>query len=339
MNRRQFVKLSLHALLAGGLGASLPACGDRRRPDPARPGLKLGYLPITDHLLLIAHALHDFQQLSLKPVKYSSWPELAEALRVGAIDAAFLLTPLGLALRRQQTPIQAVLLGHRNGSVLTVAAGNEIVGAAGAAPRAIAADLAGRRIAIPSRFSTHYLLLRRLLAASGLPPEAVAYIDMAPPEMVQALASGRIDGFIVAEPFGAQAEMQGVGRVLTLSHTIWPDHICCVLNLREEFIQAHPAAVTELAAGLIATGRLIEADPAGAAAASVAYLGQAPAVIEFVLTKPPERVTYHDLFPDPADFAATQAEMGRSGLEEGRGVRLDRYLEPSFAAAAYQEAR
>lgn len=329
MNRRQVIKLGLHAVLAGGLGA-LPACRNRPKSSPVRPSLKLGYLPITDHLLLIAHAIHDFEQLALEPVKYSSWPELAEALRVGAIDAAFLLTPLGLALRRQQTPIKAVLLGHRNGSVLTVAAGEGIAEPAG---------LAGKKIAIPSRFSTHYLLLRRLLAAAGLPPEAVTYIDMAPPEMVQALAGGRIDGFIVAEPFGAQAEIQGVGRVLTLSHTIWPDHICCVLNLREEFIQAHPAAVAELTAGLVATGLRIEADPAWAAAASVAYLGQAPAVIEFVLTKPPERVTYDNLFPDPVDFAATQEEMGRSGLEEGRGVKLESYLEPSFAAAVYREGR
>ncbi len=155
---------------------------------------------------------------------------------------------------------------------------------------------------------------------------------MAPPEMVQALAGGRIDGFIVAEPFGAQAEIQGVGRVFTLSKEIWPGHICCVLNIREEFIQARPEAVRELVAGLAATGRYIEANRREAAARSVKYLGQAPAVIEFVLTRPPDRVTYHDLFPAAADFAATREQMVRVGQREFASLSLTDYLEPAFAA-------
>ncbi|MFU8819824.1 MAG: ABC transporter substrate-binding protein [Desulfurivibrio sp.] len=325
MDRRQFVKFGLHAVLTAGLVGGLAACGERPGQEAAsgRPRLRLGYLPITDHLLMLAHDYYDFKQVAVSPVKYSSWPEAAEALRVGAVDAAFLLTPLGLALRRQNTSIQAVLLGHRNGSVLTLAAREEL---------SSAADLAGKRIAIPSRFSTHYLLLRRLLADAGLPAGAVQYIDMAPPEMVQALAGGRLDGFIVAEPFGAQAELHGVGKVFTLSKEIWPGHICCVLNIREEFIQAYPEAVGELVAGLTATGRFIEANRREAAVRSVKYLGQAPEVIEFVLTRPPDRVTYHDLFPAAADFAATREEMLRVGLREAREVNLDNYLEPAFAA-------
>lgn len=322
MNRRQFVKWGLQGALVGGLGGSLAGCG--RRDGNGRPRLRLGYLPITDHLLLLAHDYCAFKRFELVPVKFSSWPEAAEALRAGAVDGAFLLTPLGLALRRQRTPIQAVLLGHRNGSVLTLAAADKTNSVAG---------LAGKRLAIPSRFSTHYLLLRRLLAAAGLPPEAVEYIDMAPPEMVQALAGGRLDGFIVAEPFGAQAEIQEVGRVFTLSQEIWPGHICCVLNLREEFIQARPAAVQELVAGLTATGRYIEANRRAAAERSVPYLGQAPEVIEFVLTQPPERVTYDDLYPAREDFAATREQMLRVGQRQVDGVRLDDYLEPGFAAA------
>ena len=322
LDRRQFTRLGLGALLAGGLGLGLPACERRGGSGTSdRPLLKLGYLPITDHLLLIGHGYYDFQQVAVEPVKFGAWPEAAEALRAGAIDAAFLLTPLGLTLRGQGIGVQAVLLGHRNGSVITVAAGDQVNDIA---------DLAGRTIAIPSRLSTHYLLLRRLLAERGMAADAIRYLDMAPPEMVQALAGGRIDGFIVAEPFGGQAEIQGVGRVLMLSKEIWPDHICCVLNLREEFIQRHPEAVAELVAGLTATGRFIEANRSEAAARSLPYLGQRPEVIEHVLTNPPDRVTYHDLYPRAADFAATQELMLRSEVTKIE-INLDRYLEPAFA--------
>ena len=330
MDRRKFTRLGLQVLMTAGLGGGLlgglSGCGEREgaRGAEGRVPVKLGYLPITDHLLMIGHGFYDFQKVAPQPVKFGAWPEAAEALRAGAIDAAFLLTPLGLTLRGQGSPIKAALLGHRNGSVLTVPVGDRV---------ADVADLAGKTIAIPSRLSTHYLLLRRLLAERNMDPEAVRYLDMAPPEMVQALASGRIDGFIVAEPFGGQAEIQQVGRVLILSKDIWPGHICCVLNIREEFIEKHPEAVQELVTGLTATGSFIEANRRQAAKRSVPYLGQQPEVIEHVLTSPADRATYHDLVPARDDFGVTQELMERFGLSR-RKVNLDGYLEPVFARRA-----
>lgn len=326
MDRRQFLKWSAGILVAGGLGLGLPGC-ERPGEKGGRVSLRLGYLPITDHLTLIAHACYTFQSLNLVPVKYGSWPELAEALRAGAVDAAFLLTPLGLTLRRQGAAVRAVLLGHRNGSVLTVssrAGFGDILG------------LRGKNIAIPSRFSTHYLLLRRLLSDRGMEAGAIRYTDMAPPEMVQALATGRIDGFIVAEPFGAQAEILDVGRVMILSKDIWKDHICCVLNIREPFMEKYPEAVQDLVSGLVDTGRFIEAKRQEAAVLSLPYLGQAREVMDFVLNTPKDRVTYGDLFPAQVDFHETLEDMRRFAVWDGAVLDLGTYLEPSFARKAYE---
>ncbi|MBS4026297.1 MAG: ABC transporter substrate-binding protein [Clostridia bacterium] len=324
LTRRQFVKLSAGAILVSSLGFGLMGCSSNKQAGD-KVNIKLGYLPITDHLTLIGSGNYNFEKVNIEPVKFSSWPEIAEALRAGAIDAAFLLTPIGLRLRQQEVPVQAILLGHRNGSVLTVEAGNRINKVS---------DLAGKTIAIPSRFSTHYILLQRLLADNGLDPDGVKYLDMAPPEMVQALAAKQIDGFIVAEPFGGQAEIQQVGKVLTLSKDIWPNHICCVLNIQESVIQAHPEAVQELATGLVATGQFIEANRVDASKQSVRYLGQKQEVVEFVLTNPLDRVTYNDLFPSMEDFAATQDYMLEFKVTD-KTVDLGKYLEPAFAKKAY----
>jgi NitT/TauT family transport system substrate-binding protein len=326
LTRRQFVKLSAGAVLAGSLGFGLLGCSSNKQAAAEKVKIKLGFLPITDHLTLIGHGNYNFAKVNIEPVKFSSWPEISEALRAGAIDAAFLLTPIGLRLRNQDVPIQAVLLGHRNGSVLTVEAGDRINQVS---------DLAGKTIAIPSRFSTHFILLRRLLADNGLDPDSVKYLDMAPPEMVQSLAGKQIDGYIVAEPFGGQAQIQQVGKVLILSKDIWPNHICCVLNVQESLIQAHPEAVQELVTGLVATGQFIEANRVEAAKQSVQYLGQKQEVMEFVLTNPLDRVTYNDLFPSTADFAATQNYMLEFKVTE-KTVDLNKYLEPAFAKKAYQ---
>lgn len=80
LNRRQFTRVDLGAQLAGGLGLGLPACERRGSSGAAdRPTLKLGYLPITDHLLLIAHGYYDFQRVEVEPVKFGAGPRRALA--------------------------------------------------------------------------------------------------------------------------------------------------------------------------------------------------------------------------------------------------------------------
>ncbi|MDI6725861.1 MAG: ABC transporter substrate-binding protein [Smithellaceae bacterium] len=288
--------------------------------------IKLGYLPLTDHLTIIALARMNFREVQVEPIKFSSWKDLAAALKGGAVDAAFALTPIGLELRRNQAPIKAILLGHRNGSVVTVKIGEEIKSVA---------DLAGKKIAVPSRFSTHNILIRKILDDRKIDPSKVELLEMAPPEMVQSLASGQIQAFIVAEPFGAQAEMQKVGRVLILSKDIWPNHICCVLNIHEQFIKDNRTAVQELVDGLVDAGGFITREPQQAAKLSLGYLGQRPEVIAHVLTTPRDRVTFDQLFPTREDFAVTQSLMTRFKIAEGT-VNLDEYIDPSFARKAYK---
>ena len=287
--------------------------------------LRIGYLPITDHLTVIARAQEPLPGVDFQPVKFGSWPEVSEALKAGALDGAFLLAPIGLTLRQKGVPLRAVLLGHRNGSVLTVRADGNVWQVK---------DLKGRTIAIPNRFSTHNILLHRLLRGNGLDPDRdVKVIELAPPEMVNALATRRIDAFIVAEPFGAQAELQKVGRVLAYSKDIWPDHVCCVLNLRQDVIDRHPEAVQTLVSALVRTGHGITRDPATAAAASKAFLGQKPEIIFHVLTQPRDRVTYERLRPEFKDFQAIQEALVEYGIKTDR-LDLKTYLDDRFARQA-----
>ncbi len=321
MNRREFLKttgLALAAATAAPISRFAWAGG-------AKVNLKIGYLPITDHLLMIAAEREQFKSVGLQPVKFSSWPEIAEALKAGAIDGAFLLTPISLTLRQKGVPVKVVLLGHRNGSAITVKNSGEINRIE---------DLKGKTIAIPSPFSTHNILLRKALAEKHIDPvKDLKIIDMAPPEMVNALATGRIQGYIVAEPFGVQAEAQKVGKILMLSKDIWHDHICCVLNLRESVIASHPEAVQELVSGFIRTAAFIEANPVQAAKGSIRILGQKPDIIEKVLTTPRDRLSFLNLVPHRADFAATQEYMVRFGIAKQK-VDLAGYLDDRFARKA-----
>lgn len=322
MNRREFLKTSGLALAAA---ATAPGLVGNVLASGAKVTLKIGYLPLSDHLLMIAAEREQFKTVDIKPVKFSSWPEIAEALKNGAIDGAFLLTPIGLTLRQKGVPVKVVLLGHRNGSALTVKNNIGINRVE---------DLKGKIVAVPSPFSTHNILLRKLLTEKHIDPARdLKIIDMAPPEMVNALATGRIHGYIVAEPFGAQAETQKVGKVLTLSKDIWPNHICCVLNLREKVIASYPEAVQELVSGFTRTAAFIEANPVQAAKGSTKILGQRPEIIERVLTSPRDRLSFLNLVPAKADFAATQDYMVKFGITKEK-VDLAGYLDDRFARKA-----
>jgi NitT/TauT family transport system substrate-binding protein len=321
MDRRDFLKttgLVLAAAAATPITRFAWAGG-------AKVTIKIGYLPITDHLLMIATLREEFKSVTVQPVKFSSWPEISEALKVGAIDGAFLLTPIGLTLRQKGVPVKVTLLGHRNGSVITVKNSGEINRIE---------DLKGKTIAIPSPFSTHNILLRKALTEKHIDPaKDLKIIDMAPPEMVNALATGRIHGYIVAEPFGAQAEAQKVGKILLLSKDIWHDHICCVLNLRESVIEKYPEAVQELTTAFMRTAAFIEANPAQAAKLSVKVLGQKAEIIETVLTSPRDRLSFLNLVPNKADFNATQDYMIKFGIAKNK-VDISGYLDDSFARKA-----
>lgn len=295
--------------------------------DKEKTIIKIGYLPLTDHLTIIAKEQEKFSNIELVPVKFSSWAEISEAVKANAIDGAFLLTPIGINLRGKGVPVKAVLLGHRNGSVITAKNNDSI--------KSIE-DLKSKTIAIPSRFSTHNILLRKELGEKGISTADVKIIEMAPPEMVNALSLGKIDAFMVAEPFGGQAEFQKTGKILMLSKDIWPNHICCVLNINESLIEKKPEAVQELVSAFVNTSKFIESDPAGAAKTSKKFLGQKPEVIKHVLTTPKGRIVYDDLNIDLSDFEQTQNYMLKYDIVKEK-IDLTQYIDNRFTEKAYSK--
>ena len=86
--------------------------------------------------------------------KYNGWPEIKESLMAGQIQAAYMLAPLVMDLTTRKIPLKIVSLGHRSGAVIMVRTDS---------PYQNFKSLAGKRIAIPSRFAVDFLFLRRML--------------------------------------------------------------------------------------------------------------------------------------------------------------------------------
>ena len=288
---------------------------------------KVGFIPVTCHLTC---PVTDFINKSstgegtFTPVRFSGFPELKEAFLAGYLPATFILAPLAMSLREQGVPIKIVYLGHRDGTAMMVHKDSKIFRIE---------DLRGKKVAVPNRYANQRLLLFKALRERGIPFSEVEIIEMPPPDMPAALYSKAVDAVTSGEPFMAQTEMDGYGRILYLTKDVWPNFISCVLAVREDAIKNHRAQVQELVDGIAKSGKWLDQnmDHRMAAGDFVAtkYYNQNPKLLQFVLSKPPDRVKYTNLNLMRKDFEEIE-QLGReAGILNG-SARFEDYADPTF---------
>lgn len=265
-------------LLSLALVISAASCGNAKKSD--EKVIKIAYLPITHSLAVLEEAdeLEAQEGVKVELVKYGSWPELLDALNTGKVDGASVLIELAMKSKQEGIGIKAVALGHRDGNVIVVS--NDIE---------TAADLKGKTFAIPHRQSSHNILMNDTLATAGLSVNDLNVTELAPTEMPSALASGQIDGYCVAEPFGAMGVSLGAGKVLYSSEELWEDSICCGLVLTDKFINERPEEAKSFVESYKTAGNSLTKENAKELAKK--YLNQTDEVLDVSL----QWISYNDL--------------------------------------------
>ena len=301
--------------------------------------LVVGGLPVTCNLTLpvacVARATSNGTAAAGGPKfafefsKYNGWPEIKESLMAGRIQAAYMLAPLVMDLADRGIPIKIVSLGHRSGAVIMVR--ND-------SPYQNFRQLAGRRVAVPSRFAVDYLFLRRMLAQENMRIEDLEIIEMPPPDMPAALYANAVDAYCTGEPFGAAAQSAGYARPLRMTRDEWPRSICCVLTVREELMAANPAMVQNLVDHVLGAGVWLDQQAANREkavqiAATPAYFNQDPKIIRFVMQNPTDRVTYGDLRMIRSEFEELMQLSMQAGTIK-HPIPYEKYVDERFALAA-----
>ena len=238
--RRQFLKLST---LFTAMGA-LPLLHTYNQAIAAEPNppVKIGYLPITDATpLLIAHHNKLFQAQGLqveKPRLFRSWAQIVEAFLSGQVNVVHLLMPMTIWARYgSKARAKVVAWNHMEGSSLTVQPGLQRL-----------SDLGGTTVAIPFWYSVHNVVLQHILKNAGIEsisegtpgPKQVKLVVMSPSDMLPALGTRQISGYIVAEPFNALAEILKVGKIWRFTADVWKNHACCVATMHERDLEERP---------------------------------------------------------------------------------------------------
>jgi NitT/TauT family transport system substrate-binding protein len=243
VTRRDFIRqVSAGALVTTALSPFIfsPSCKKGTE-------VRVGYLPITDAApLLTAWSGNFFKDEGLRvprPTMIRNWSSLVEAFLAEKVDVVHLLLPIPIWMRfNRGYPVKVVAWDHTNGSALTVPRNSPIRNFA---------DLGGSRIAVPYWYSMHNVIIQMGITKFGLTPiirsglskpsdNEVELIVLPPPEMPVAMASGKIDGYIVAEPFNALAEIKSGARILRFTGDIWKNHPCCVVVMKDAFMKEKP---------------------------------------------------------------------------------------------------
>ncbi len=332
------ISISRRQVLQAGLAATLPwglmsCAGEKNKP------LQVGGLPVTCNLTLPvactarnaanAVAAAGAPQFHYEYTKFNGWPEIKESLMMGRIQAAYMLAPLVMDLADKKIPVKIVSLGHRSGAVIMVRIES---------PYQQFKQLAGKRIAIPSRFAVDFLFLRKMLARENMTPADIEIVEMPPPDMPAALYANAVDAYCTGEPFGAAAQSAGYARPLRMTRDEWRNYICCVLTVREELIAENPALIQDLVDHVLGAGVWLDTqqanrDKAVAIAAGRDFFNQDPKILQFVMENPTDRVTYGDLRMIRAEFD----DLMQLSIEAGtikHEIPYEKYVDETFARRA-----
>jgi NitT/TauT family transport system substrate-binding protein len=306
-----------------------------------KPAIKIGYLKITDHLILgvtnlkLKKGMETFEHCTLEPVVKNGWNEVADALSVKSLDGALVLAPTAMDLFKSGVDLKLLLFAHKSGSILVKSKKANIQ---------TVEDFKGKTVLIPYQLSIHNMLFHQLLLEKGLKPgratesgvdvtlEVVAPFQM--PEAIEYDDDGEIGGFIVAEPFGSQVIAQGHGEEFCLSKDLWPNHPCCVFVMRSEIIEKYPEAIQEICTSFVRSGLAIDDQPGPASVIGGEFLSQDREVIRKVLTEPADRILTGELFPVKQDLERIQKYMMDEMKIMTSLIDIDKFVDTRFAEKA-----
>ncbi|MGZ9812342.1 ABC transporter substrate-binding protein [Pseudoroseicyclus sp. H15] len=226
--------------------------------------IEAGVIPLVDAApLIVARELGFAEEegLDLRLTRAPSWSAMRDMLVTRRIEAAHMLSPLPVAMAMglggMPDQIDVLMVLSVNGNNVTVSrALGDALRAAGYRHDPMDAASAGRALAqlgqpltlgVPFPFSMHAELLFYWLTASGLPaPSHVTVRTIPPPLLHQALASGEIDAFCVAEPWGSMAVETGVGEILLPGLAIRKFAPEKVLAMRRDTAEGDPERTARL---------------------------------------------------------------------------------------------
>lgn len=226
------------------------------QPLFAMQKVRLGYLQSDLHQLAVFVALEKgfFQKEGLDITIggiFKAGPEEMTAFASGELDIGYVgEAPATVAVANKVADVKIIAQVNLEGSAIMVRKGSGIKSLK---------NLVGKTVAVPGYAQVQDFLLRKALTQGNITIKSVNVIIIKPPEMIPALSTKQIDGFVAWEPYPSKAITKGIGEVLMYSGDIWPKHPCCVVVVDSQFLRKYPDIIRRvLRVHVRATGFITE---------------------------------------------------------------------------------
>ena len=313
--------------------------------------INAAHIQITDHLTLgvLNHMMQTGQMtsdyFSLKTYCMTSWNPVLKALERGVVDVAFVLAPIAMDLFSAGVPIKLILFAHKDGSI-SVRNKNIPI------QSRYMDYFRNKHFYIPHLLSVHHMLAHMFFRELGLFPglsgtaeKVDVFFEVVPPIQMTNFLAENSDacGFMVAEPIGSKAIAMEKADLLFHSNDLWQYHPCCVVAMREEFIESQPDAVHDFVRLLVQSGDYITENPQKAAEIAVSFLdpkkilGLKEPVLTRVLSGR-HAVKTNDLFPELEPLENIQRYM-HSKMGIGSLIDIDKFVDTRFADDVFKDRK
>jgi len=290
--------------------------------------IKMGYMPVITNLAapILDHVSKEGAGIRYKAIKFASFAEMAESLRNGEIDVAFMIAPLSIVLRQQGEDVKIIYIGNRHESTLVARTDLNVTKLR---------DLIGKTIAIPMRYSGHNISILDLIEKENLTGQ-INVVEMNPPDMAAALASGSLDAYYVGEPFAAQTLMSGHSKLVFHVEEVWNKFICNVAVVRNDLIKKEPNLVQDIVSGAARSGMWASEKPDEAIKIAAKYWNQSIKLLEYAFGTPANRILYDTYVPKESEMQEMAELMKKYRLLEQ--TNIDGLVYDNFAKAVKVEA-
>jgi len=324
---------------------------EKRSPRKTASGkvrLKIAHIQITDHLVLgiLKHLIKEGEMspnhFELETQCMSGWNPVEQALEKGTVDAACILAPIAIDLFNFEVPIKLILLAHKSGSIF-------VRNKSGEFREPFQNFFKKKSFLIPHKMSIHHMLAHMFFSRIGLNAGMIGdddievYFEVAAPiKMPEFLQENpNNSGFMVAEPLGTKSIASGIADLQFLSSELWENHPCCVVAMREDFLESYSDAVYEFTEMFVQAGKFIEKKPEMAAQIAVSFLdpnkqlGLKVPILKNVL-KEAKGIKTGDLFPVIGDLERIQQYMHNT-MGIGSIADLEKFVDTRFAEVACKD--
>jgi sulfonate transport system substrate-binding protein len=245
-----------------------------------------------------------------------------EGLRAKGLDFGSTAGSAALVARANGTPIKIIEVYSKPEWTALVVGKNSTINSV--------ADLKGKKTAVTKGTDPYFFLLQSL-ATVRLSPTDVEIVNLQLADGKTALERGDVDAWSGLDPFMAQTVQQQGSRLLYRN----PDfNSYGVLNVREDFIAAHPDAVQSVVNSYEEARKWAKAHPDELAALLASQAKVTPSVAQEELQR-----TALDINPTPGDPQRTDltnivpiavADADIKSDEAGRSA-LSTIIEPTYA--------